>query len=126
MSQPLEKNARKQHALGGRRCNVPIVATKEKEYHKVRVQNLSKKRKLHATTVSLSVSVVASLENQSKKRRSKHHISLLDLIPLNYVSTILERPLFEGWATVVVSARGHVHVILRFMCALALAGRRMR
>ena len=29
-----------------------------------------KKRKLHATTVSLSVSVVASLENQSKKRRS--------------------------------------------------------
>ena len=34
--------------------------------------------------------------------------------------------LFEGGATVVVRARGHVHVILRFRCALALAGRRMR
>ena len=36
------KNARKQHALRGRRCTVPIVATKEKEYHEIRVQNLSK------------------------------------------------------------------------------------
>ena len=40
--QPPEKNARKQHALGGRRCNVPIVATKEKEYHEIFAQNLSK------------------------------------------------------------------------------------